>query len=176
MLDNGLRYGLVTRLLHWSIAALLVYQLGGVIAGALMGETPLTEAWGSGHKPVGFLLFVLAVLRAVWGLFNLTRRPSNHRGLLGKAAVVGHLALYGLLLFVPGVALLRQYGSGRPFEPFGVPIMQGGHDKIEWMTKLGSDFHGEMAWVLLAMIALHIVMALVHQFAWKDDTLKRMAG
>lgn len=176
MLDNGLKYGLVTRVLHWAIAALLVYQLGGVVAGALLGETALTEAWGSGHKPAGLLLFVLAVVRAVWGLFNLKRRPPVHRGLIGKAAVAGHLFLYGLLLFVPTVALIRQYGSGRAFEAFGLTIMKGGHDKIEWMTALGSDFHGEMAWVLLAMIAVHVVMALVHQFVWKDGTLKRMAG
>lgn len=176
MWDNGLKYGLVTRVLHWSIAALLAYQLGGVIAGTVLGETPLTEAWGSGHKAAGLLLFVLAVVRAVWGLVNLRQRPASHRGLIGKAAVAGHLVLYGLLLFVPAVALVRQYGSGRPFEAFGLTIMQGGPDKIEWMTKLGSDFHGEMAWVLLVMIALHIVMTLVHQFVWKDGTLKRMAG
>ena len=176
MMDNGLRYGLVTRALHWGIAGFLLYQLGGVIAGSLLGETPLTEAWGSSHKAVGLLLFVLAVVRAVWGLINLGRRPAAHPGLLGKVAVASHLVLYGLLLFVPGVALLRQYGSGRPFEAFGLSVMQGGHDRIEWMTKLGSDFHGEMAWVLLALLAGHIVMALVHRFVWKDDTFKRMAG
>lgn len=176
MLDNGLKYGLVTRVLHWAIAALLIYQLGGVIAGIMLGETPLTEAWGSGHKPTGLLLFVLAVVRAIWGLFNMKKRPPLHRGLIGKAAVAGHLVLYGLLLIVPSVALIRQYGSGRPFEAFGVTIMRGGHEKIEWMTKLGSDFHGELAWVLLAMIVLHVVMALVHHFVWKDGTLKRMAG
>lgn len=175
MFDNGLKYGLVTRALHWAIAALLIYQLGGVVAGAALGETPLTEAWGSSHKPVGLLLFVLGVSRAIWGLLNLKRRPPLHDGLVGKLAVAGHLALYGLLLFVPGVALIRQYGSGRPFEAFGLTIMQGGHEKIEWMTKLGGDFHGEFGWVLLLVILMHIAMALVHQFVWKDGTLKRMA-
>lgn len=176
MMDNGLKYGAVTRILHWGMAILLAYQLGGVVAGELLGETPLTEAWGSNHKAVGLLLFSLAVLRALWGLVNLTRRPARKRGLIGKLAVAGHLFLYGLMLFVPSVALIRQYGSGRAFEAFGLTIMQGGHEKIEWMTKLGSDWHGEMAWVLLAMIGLHLIMALVHHFVWKDDVLKRMAA
>lgn len=175
-MDHGLKYGLVTRILHWGMAALLIYQLGGVVAGALLGETALTEAWGSGHKPVGLLLFILAVVRALWGLVNLGRRPAIHRGLVGKLAVAGHLFLYGLMLFVPAVALVRQYGSGRAFEAFGLTIMQGGHERIQWMTKLGGDWHGEMGWVLLAMIGLHLVMALVHHFVWKDDTLKRMAA
>lgn len=176
MMDNGLKYGLVTRVLHWGMALLLIWQLGGVIAGYLLGETPLTEAWGGTHKPVGLLLFILAVVRALWGLLNLARRPQAHRGLIGKLAVAGHLALYGLLLFVPGVALIRQYGSGRAFEAFGLTIMESGHERIQWMTKLGGDWHGELGWVLLAMIGMHILMALVHHFAWKDDTLKRMAA
>ncbi|WP_297803765.1 cytochrome b [uncultured Brevundimonas sp.] len=176
MFDNGLKYGLVTRVLHWAMAALLIYQLGGVVAGAALGETPLTEAWGSSHKPVGFTLFVLAVIRALWGLVNLTRRPKLHEGLIGKLAVLGHLALYALVLAVPAIALIRQYGSGRPFEPFGIPLMAGGHEKIEWMTKLGGDWHGELGWVLLVAIVGHLIMALVHHFVWKDGTLKRMVG
>ena len=176
MMDNGLKYGLVTRVLHWGMAILLIYQLGGVVAGLALGETPLTEAWGSGHKPAGFILFILAVVRALWGLLNLSRRPKLHEGFVGKLSLVGHLALYALVLAVPTIALIRQYGSGRPFEPFGITIMQGGHDKIEWMTKLGGDWHGELGWVLLVAILGHLAMALVHHFVFKDDTLKRMAA
>ena len=175
MMDNGMKYGAVTRILHWGMAILLVYQLGGVAAEALLGEIPLTEAWGSSHKPVGLLLFILAVVRAIWGLVNLGHRPAAKRGLIAKLAVGGHLFLYGLMLFVPSVALIRQYGSGRAFEAFGITIMQGGHERITWMTKLGGDWHGEMGWGLMAMIGLHILMALVHHFVWKDDVLKRMA-
>lgn len=176
LMDNGLKYGLVTRILHWGMAALLIWQLGVVIGGELVGETPLTEALSQGHKPIGLLIFILAVVRALWGVLNLSKRPKVQAGLVGRLAVLGHLILYGLLLFVPAVALIRQYGSGRPFEAFGLTIMQGGHAKIEWMTKLGGDWHGEMAWVLLAMIGLHLIMALVHHFVWKDETLKRMAA
>lgn len=176
MFDDGLKYGAVTRALHWMIAALLVYQLGGVIAGVALGENAFTDAWGALHKPVGLLLFILAIARAVWGLLNLRRRPNLHPGIIGKLAVLGHLALYALVFVVPVVALIRQYGSGRPFEAFGISIMQGGHPKIEWMTKLGSDWHGELGWVLLAMIVLHVAMALVHRFVWRDGTMARMAG
>jgi cytochrome b561 len=36
--------------------------------------------------------------------------------------------------------------------------------------------HGLLAWVLLAAIAGHILMVLVHRFIWKDDTVGRMIG
>lgn len=173
-MDNGLRYGAVTRMLHWAIAGLLLWQLGGVAAGILLGETALTDSWGSTHKGVGFLILVVAVVRAGWGFFNLSLRPALHAGLVGKLAVAGHLALYVLTLAVPIIGLIRQYGSGRPFDVFGLTLMKGSHERIEWMTRLGGDWHGELGWVLAAMIVLHIVMAMVHQFVWKDGTLTRM--
>lgn len=174
--DDGLRYGLVTRVLHWGIAGLLLYQLGGVVAGAALGETPLTEAWGSSHKTVGGLLFVLAVLRALWGLYNLATRPTGIGGLVGRLAGIGHLVLYGLMLAVPALALLRQYGSGRAYEVFGLTIMQGEGERIEWMMAPARAYHGLLGWILLVAVLGHIIMALVHHFVLKDDTLRRMAG
>ena len=32
------------------------------------------------------------------------------------------MALYLLMWAVPAIALLRQYGSGRAFAPFGIPL------------------------------------------------------
>jgi cytochrome b561 len=36
------------------------------------------------------------------------------------------------------------------------------------------DIHGVLAWVLFALIALHIAGALFHRFVLKDQTLQRM--
>ena len=37
---------------------------------------------------------------------------------MSLAAKLGHLAFYALLFGIPGFALLRQCGGGRPFAPF----------------------------------------------------------
>jgi cytochrome b561 len=34
--------------------------------------------------------------------------------------------------------------------------------------------HGTLAWVLFALIGLHVVAALFHRFVLKDDVLQRM--
>ena len=36
--------------------------------------------------------------------------------------------------------------------------------------------HGLLAWTLLALIAGHVAMVLLHRFLWRDGTLARMAG
>ena len=91
---------------------------------------------------------------------------------------LGHISLYLLLLVIPAVALLRQYGSGRSFEVFGVPVFSGFEgEKIEWMIDLGSTFHSTLGWILLALIIGHIGMAFWHKHSAKqENVLPRMWG
>lgn len=176
VMDNGLKYGVVTRILHWVMAALLFWQIGTMVLRKIIGETPITDLWRDMHKPVGLLILIVLIIRGLWGLYNLKRRPQHHPGLIGTAAKLGHLALYGLTFAIPVVALIRQYGSGRKWEMSGFTLMEGGHPPVAWMVDLGKNWHGELAWVLTGLIVVHIVMAVVHHFILKDDTIKRMMG
>lgn len=176
LLDNGLHYGQVTRALHWSMAAIFFWQFLGLCLEAVIGETPFVDALNSTHGSLGAILFVLAVVRAFWGLYNLKGRPPHERGLLGFAARAGHLALHLLMLVVPTLALLRSYGSGRGLAVFGLQVIPSGAERTEWMIAPARLLHGTLAWTLLAMIAGHILMVIIHRHVWKDDVLNRMAG
>lgn len=164
-------YGRVSRMLHWSMAGLFALQF--VTAGVrfVFPDSALEEAvWGA-HKPLGALLMLLVVLRLVWALVDRARRPLS----LNLAASLGHLALYALMVAVPLAALLRQYGSGRAFSPFGLPVMQGFEGEIEWMTTIGGAVHGLLGWSLLALIVGHVVMVIWHRRRGDEDVLVRMA-
>lgn len=174
--DDGLRYGLVTRALHWAMAGLLAWQFAGMAVKLIVGRAPITAFMVGTHKPIGFILLALLIVRALWGLSNLRNRPPHQHGVWGQAAVAGHLVLYGLMLAAPSLALLRQFGSGKPFDVFGLPVFAGGGPEIEWMTAPANAAHGLLAWVMLAAIAGHIIMVLVHRYVWKDDTARRMLG
>lgn len=174
--DNGLRYGLVTRIFHWSIAAILLWQFSGVVINRLFGRSALTDVLNSTHGELGAIILVLAALRALWGLCNLKNRPRHESGAVGIAARIGHMILYLMMLFIPAVALLRALGSQWGLALFGIQIVpQGGMD-IGWMVAPANLLHGVFAWTLLAMVAGHIAMALIHRFVWKDDAINRMAG
>jgi cytochrome b561 len=170
--DNTNRYGLVTRIFHWGMAALLFWQFASVIAHAFFEKTAADQFLWSTHKPVGFLLFILIVLRVLWALINRARRPAS----LSLAATLGHIALYALMFAVPGAALLRQYGSGRTFEAFGLTIFEGfSSDKIEWMLNIGNNFHGNLGWLLIALSLGHIFMVVWHKYSKTTvDVLPRM--
>ncbi|MBP1850987.1 cytochrome b [Rhizobium halophytocola] len=175
MLDHGSGYGLVSRGFHWLMALLLTWQFLTALLHVIDRQRAVSAMAWSTHHDVGFLLFVLVLLRGLWGLSNAGRRPA-HAGRLGRLASLGHLALYALMAYVPAVALLRQFGSARAFSPFGIPLMKGGGEKIGWMTELGSASHALAAWALLALIGGHLAMVMVHHFVWKDETAARMVG
>lgn len=174
--DGPQYFGTVSRVLHWAMAALLTWQFGGMLLKEVVGRTPLMAFWVGSHASVGTLLLVLLLLRACWAFIQLPQRPSYHEGLIGRLAVAGHCALYGLMLIVPTLALLRIFGSGRGVRLFGVEIQPPGGEKVEWMMAPANLLHGTLAWTLLALICGHIAMVFVHRWLWRDDVLVRMAG
>lgn len=174
LLDDAQRYGLVSRALHWIMAGILLWQFVGMGLRLALGRTPLVSFFVGSHGAVGALLFVLAVTRILWGLLNRHRRPSYEPGLLGSLAKAGHVALYTLLAVVPALALLRAWGSGRGFQPFGIPVFPATGEQIAWATAPANAVHGVLAWVLLALIAGHVFMVFVHQFILRDGVARRM--
>lgn len=102
----------------------------------------------------------MVLIRAAWSLSNAGHRPRS----LSVLARLGHLAMYALVIAVPLLALLRQYGSGRSFSPFGLPLMSGFEgDKLEWLLTPANIFHGSLGWLLLVLILGHILMTFLHR-------------
>lgn len=171
--DSQQRYGLVSRALHWGMAALLGWQFFTTLVRVLLEDSALdTFAWGT-HKTIGTLLMVLIILRLFWALANRLHRPPS----LSRLALLGHLGLYALMLVVPLLALLRQYGSGRELTVLGWQLMPGFDGRIEWMMAPANLLHGWLGWLLLAMILGHVGMTFHHRrSATQEDVLPRMAG
>lgn len=165
--DNSQSYGSISRFLHWSMAAAFLFMLGTALAWNINEDYFRLMDW---HKSVGVLLLVLAAVRLIWALMNARRRP--HGNLLVKA---GHGLLYLLMLAAPLVGLIRQYGSARDFAWFDVLTLPKAAERIEWMTNLGNQWHGTLAWLLFIVAAGHIVMAVVHQIKG-EKIINRMAG
>ncbi len=172
--DNATRYGHVTRLLHWLMALIFAVQFVSALAHWGFEDTAFEAFIMPWHKPLGFTLLVLIWLRIVWALVQRSQRPA----MVSTAARLGHLALYALMLVVPSLAMLRQYGSGRSFEPFGLPVMAGFEGpKIDWMVDLGSLLHGELGWILLLLVLGHAAMVVIHRRqGGEQDVWPRMWG
>jgi cytochrome b561 len=174
--DNARRYGTVSRALHWAMAALMLWQLAGMVVKLVVGRTPVTGFWVSTHGSVGTLLLVLILVRIGWALAQRGRRPAHATDPVGVLARIGHFLLYALMLVVPALAVLRMLGSGRPMRLFGLTLDPALAGPAQWMTAPANALHGLLAWGLLALILGHVGMVIVHRFVWRDAILARMVG
>lgn len=153
-------YSLLQILLHWMIAALVLFQLvfgesmtaavDAVSEGGL--ASPFDQQVATLHYWFGLAILAFAALRlAVWWLQGapeaLAATPPWARRLAGAA----HTLFYVLLFAVPVTGLLGYYVEG----PFG-------------------DIHALAKPVFITLIAIHAMAALYHQLWLKDGSLLRM--
>jgi len=177
------RYTIVAIVLHWLIALGILALLTLGLAMTRGSLSPMDRfAFYQWHKSVGITVLVLMVLRLAWRLFN---RPPPLPEAMPKAerraAGAAHLALYGLLLAMPlvGWAMVSASPYNIPTVLYGVipwphlPVLSDLPNKaaVEGALKLA---HSTGAWLLIALLLLHVGAALRHHLALRDDTLWRM--
>lgn len=176
--DSATHYGVISRALHWLTAAIVLLQFSVVLAWRGFGERELTLMLSSigPHGTLGVLLLGITVLRAGWAWLNRHQRPLPQTGLNGLLARGVHMTFYALLIILPALSILRQYGRGGALDVYGIPLLNAGERDIPWMVEIANLLHSPLAWLLLILIAGHVSMALVHHFGFKDKVISRMAG
>ncbi len=175
-------WGWPARLLHWSVAAIIVFMLvlGTYMTGVddLMRRFALTQT----HKSWGFVVFVLALARIGWRLANPVS-PAEPAGAAWErlAARGAHWALYGLMLWMPLTGWLMATASPLQ-EMYGIrnmvfglfdmpdPFVPGSRE----LEDLFKRMHNVGAAALAALLLAHAVAALRHHFVLRDDVLRRM--
>jgi cytochrome b561 len=168
------QYGLIARLLHWFIAALVI---GMLVGGGLLSVLPpggFRNLVIAAHKSIGVIIFLLMIGRLLWRNFNLQPRDLGNLPLLNYIAHVLHVCLYVLVLLQPLSGILMSQAHSYPVAVFGWFKLP----PLVWQSpSLGNFFrevHGVTAILLTAVIAVHAAAALKHHFIDGDLTLMRM--
>jgi cytochrome b561/polyisoprenoid-binding protein YceI len=166
------RYSKGAIVLHWLLALLLAFELG---LGFAMPKDASGFALYQLHKSVGILILLLTLLRIGW---RLTHRqpPALERGLTGALAKAVHLGFYAFMILAPlsGWALVSAAPVQVPTVIFGavglphLPLPAAIYEPVE-------TTHAALAWLGLALFALHVAGALRHHLFIRDDLMKRMA-
>ena len=73
--DHATGYGLVSRFFHWSMAAIMLWQAISSLLHYLFDETSVSDFFFALHKPLGVVLLAMTLIRGLWGLSNVSRRP-----------------------------------------------------------------------------------------------------
>jgi cytochrome b561 len=181
-------WGWPARLLHWSIAGLILFMLGvgfymvEIIGDDLIQRYQLTQT----HKSWGFVVFSLALIRVVWRLVNPTPAMPAGMSRLERAAAHGaHLALYVLMIALPVTGWLM--ASASPLNDAGAYPMQVKNmvfglfelpDPIAPGDKALSDrladLHAYLALAMAVLLSIHAAAAIRHQFFKRDGLIRRM--
>ncbi len=186
MKDSKTHYGLISRILHWLLAILIIAQFTLVFIftwvvpehggehhsheGAGLHETVMML-----HKSVGLLILLFGLVLFIWRFTqpkpSLEADPPWQRGL----ARLVHAVIYVVVIAQPvfGVLMLASEGQSTPFFGlFEIPVFAALGEQAGSIFDTLHAFVGW--WVILAVLGLHIAGSLYHHFVKKDDVLSRM--
>lgn len=168
-------YTSTAKALHWLMAITLA---GVFVLGFYMHDLPFSPQklqFFSWHKWAGACLFILALARLVWRIFNRPPAlPGHMTALERQVAYAGHGLLYGLMFTVPLSGWLMSSAKGFQTVLFGhFPIP----DLIDKNMTLGEQLqtvHLGLNLLLATLVAGHAAAALKHHLINRDDVLIRM--
>ena len=178
------RYTSVAIVLHWLLALGI---LGLLVVGLAMTQLPLTPMRQFSlyqlHKSVGVTSLLLVILRLIWRLLHRPPpMPDTMPQFEKRAAESTHILFYFLMLGLPlsGWALVSASVFNIPTVLYGIipwpnmPVLSNLSNKAPVEATL-KTLHAYGAWLLLAVLALHLGAVLRHQFILRDDVLRRVS-
>ena len=160
--------------LHWVIALLVVIQVGLGVYMMAIEEQPGSGWYFALHVSFGLTVAVLIALRIVWRLGHKPAPlPASVPGWEATLASLGHHLLYLLLVLMPVTGYLGRSWSEDGVAWFGLPLPAWAVPS-EALSEQWFGIHITIAWVLVAVVALHVAAGLKHLLIDKDGVFFRM--
>lgn len=170
--NTSYSYGVISKFLHWLIAILII---GMLIFGFLLGYVPKDYqgvAYNT-HKLIGVTILSLMLIRLLWALTNIKPSILNVRPWERASERGVHFLLYFIVICMPLAGWIGSMAAGHPPHvgsvDLNLPI-----EKNEILADSAFDMHGTLAFVIIALLSIHVLAALYHHFVKKDDVLRRM--
>ena len=169
------RYTSVAIVLHWLIAALMIYM---ILFGEDLIRRPAGTFYPSLHASIGISVLILSLARLAWRLTNPPPPPpATMKRWEVTLSQITHWLFYILMIGMPLTGLMA-FTHQLPREAilsgttlFGMAPVPGLPD----INGMGGNLHSLASKVTEALIILHVLAALKHQFWDKDNILRRMS-
>jgi cytochrome b561 len=171
-------WGLVARGFHWTLGVLIIGMLAygyWMNHWALRPDRPFHR---SIHADIGYIIIFLTGLRLIWRAISATPKPLDgtprwERGL----AHLNHALLYLWTLIVAFLGWAHSGARRTPYSDFfGLFHVPQFTSENRELALVYEERHIQMAYVLLALIAIHVLVALWHHFIKRDRVLARMVS
>lgn len=168
------RYHPLLVTLHWLIALMIIGMLigGFFVVGRMPNSDPQKVQLLMGHMIGGVLILTLILIRLAMRLSTARPAPAETGSpLLNRLGRFNHYAFYAVVIVIAlsGIATAKISGaSGIVFDHTGAPLPE--HFGIYPTFRV----HAILNLLLAALVILHIVAALWHQFIRGDGLFRRM--
>jgi len=161
--------------LHWVGAALIIVLLAHGWWMTHLAARPDRLANYGLHAALGYDFLALLVLRLLWRWINpvpVLEGQAWER----HAAKAAHIALYVLMLAcaLTGWALAGTFRNPLDRDLLGVALPAIYQSPDRDMHGLFADSHKILAYLLAALVVVHVLGALRHHFIKHNDVLRRM--
>jgi cytochrome b561 len=169
-------YGIITRLLHWLVALLIIGLIG---LGWWMVDLSYYDRWYNRaldlHKALGMLVLALAAVKIGWMMFDgRPGFPDSISSWERTAATAVHHLFYLLMLLIPVTGYIISTSAGDGISMFGwfeVPALLPAGETVR---DIAIELHYWLAYGTAALVVIHAAAAVKHQFIDRDGTLRRM--
>ena len=172
-----LRYSNVAATFHWVTVALVLFQLWLGFSFDDMAKGPARDNLFTWHRTIGAIILLTVLARLA---YRVTNPPPPYPPQLPAweraAGTWNHRLFYIVLIAMPIGGLIAVSGlSPAP----DITLLGGIHiPKLPGISKelgeMAGDVHKAAAWLLLALMAMHVAAALKHQFVDESRAAGRM--
>ena len=165
-------YGLISKLLHWLSAILLLVQipLGFYLVDLDFGEERINVE--NIHVILGLTIFYIVVIRLVNKILNPTPKldPSIFKGQVFLAKM-NHILLYFTILSITISGILKKLFNGETLVIFFREIKL--NDNFELADQF-YNIHILSNYTIMVLIGIHLIAVIVHRLFFKDNLLNKM--
>ena len=167
------QFAAFSRLLHWTMAAMVLSML--CIGVAMVASLANYHVLVSIHRPLGIAILILVVVRFVnRKLTSLPPFPATMSRAERLAATASELTMYGLLFVLPLVGWGMLSAARYPIVLYGslhLPFILP-HDAMLYAVLRKA--HTVLAFFLFLTILAHVAAILWHTLIVRDGMLTRM--
>ena len=167
------KYGLLAKLFHWITFVILILQIpfGFYLVGLEFSDRRIDLE--NIHILIGITVFYITLFRLVWKFFNSSPTEGNSffKGQI-FIAKANHFFLYLSIFTITISGILKKLYMG---EKLNFLFFSYGFKKDNFqLADLYYEVHIYANYLLIVLVALHILAVIVHHFIFKDKILNKI--
>lgn len=169
MRNSVSRYGLVSILLHWVMAILILTLL---VLGLVMAHIPMRRALYTWHIELGVLALLLMTIRLPWRLYNMSPSATlipRWEQMMTKGMI---FFCYILMFALPITGWLLASSSAFNVSFFNLLDLPELVNPDNDSRTLFIMLHQWLSYFLIAVMTAHLIVTLTHHFIKKDNLMR----